>query len=203
MTLLILTLLFIRTTPHLTPLELSLETPTWAHQWQQLQRLYVFTATPQGIFMSTALTTNVPIADNSPQATLSISAFVTTVLFANTSVTPPTLVQTSNAPSVMTLDTSLWTVPSLRTPAVVSSSTMGTQRDSSHVLVVQVFEGGIVTIHGDNVLFFPLSIFHHCLLIRLTPSPFQLCSSQMIIEMLYGNLPFVLDILDADTSLLR
>ena len=116
---------------------------------------------------------------------------------------PPTLVQTSNAPSVMTLDTSLQTVPSLRTPAVVSSSTMGTQRDSSHVLVVQVFEGGIVTIHGDNVLFFPLSIFHHCLLIRLTPSLFQLCSSQMIIDMLYGNLPFVLDILDADTFLLR
>ena len=51
--------------------------------------------------------------------------------------------------------------------------------------------------------FFPLSIFCCCLLIHLTPSLFQLCSSQMIIDILYGNLPSIFDILDADAFLLR
>ena len=100
---------------------------------------------------------NVPIANNMPQVTLSIVAFITTVLFADASVTPPTIVQTDNLLSAMTLDMLSETVPSLRTPAVVSSSMMETWRGSNHVLVVQVFEGGIITIHGDNLLF---SIVH-------------------------------------------
>ena len=81
----------------------------------------------------------------------------------------PTIVQTDNVPSVMTLDTLLQIVPSLRTPAAVSSSTMGTWRGSDHVLVVQVFKGGIVTICGDNILF---SIVHLLLLSSNSPYTF-------------------------------
>ena len=38
-----------------TLLKLHLETPVWAYPWQRLQRLFVFTATPLGIFASTVL----------------------------------------------------------------------------------------------------------------------------------------------------
>ena len=168
MTLLILILLFIRTTPHLTPLELSLETPTWAHQWQRLQRLYVFTATPQGIFVSTAPTMNVPIADDPPQVTLNIVAFITTVLFADALVTPPAIVQTDSALSAMSLDTLSQTVPSLRTPAVVS-----------------LLQYMVIT------FFFALFIFLLCLLTCPTCLPFQLCSLQTIIGILSGNFPLL------------
>ena len=80
MTLLILALPFIRTAPHPILLELHLETPIWAHNWQWLQRLYVFTATMQGIFMLTAQNTSVLTAANEPPATPSTIACVTTVL---------------------------------------------------------------------------------------------------------------------------
>ena len=103
--------------------------------------------------MSTAQNTNVPTAANMPLATPNTVACETTVLFAAALVIFPATVQTGVAPFAMTWDTSLLTVPFLRTPAVVSSSMMETQRDSSLVPVVQIFEGGNVTIQGDGLLF--------------------------------------------------
>ena len=153
MTLLILILPSIRTTPHPTPLELHLETPVWAHNQQRLQRLFVFTAMTQGIFVLTAWNTSVLTATNMPLVTLSTVACATTVLFATILDIPPTTVQIDSAPSVMTQDMSSQIVPSLRTPAVVSSSTMETQWESSLVLVVQIFKGGNVMIQGDGLLF--------------------------------------------------
>ena len=144
---------FIRAVPPLTPVKLHLETPIWAHNLQRLTRLFVFTATLWGIFMSTAQCTSALTVANVPLATLNTIACKTTVLFATTSATPPAIVQTVSVPFVTTQDMLSWTAPLPRTPVAVLSSMMETQRDSSFVPVVQVFKGGNVTVGGSDILF--------------------------------------------------
>ena len=107
--------------------------------------------------MSTVRNMNVLTAINALQATHSTIALATTVLFATASVTSPTSVWTSNAPSVMIQDTSLVTALSQRTPARGLSLTREIQRGRNFVLEVQIFEGGIVMVQGPNIIF---SIVH-------------------------------------------
>ena len=120
-------------------------------------RLVVLTVTSQGTFVLTAWNMNVPTAVNAPQVTPNIIAPATTVLFATASVTPHASVRTTSVLSAMTWDTSSPIVPSQRTPVVGSSSTTETRRDCNLVLVVQVFDGGIVTVRGLDLIF---SIVH-------------------------------------------
>ena len=152
-----LTLHSIRAELPLTPPKLHLEIPTWAQNPRRLTRLIVLTVTSQGTFVLTVQNMNVPTAINAPQVTPNIIVPKTTVLFATASVTPRTSVQTTSVPFAMTWDTSLPTVPSQRTPVAGSSSTMETQKDYNLVPVVQVFEGGIVTVRGSDLIF---SIVH-------------------------------------------
>ena len=135
--------------------------PVWAHNPQQLLRLIVLTAMPQGIFVSTARNTSVLTAASVPLATLSTVVFETIVLFATASATPPTTVQTDFVPFAMTWDT-------------LSPSTREIWRDSDLAPVVQVFKGGNVTIQGSDLLF---SII--CLPPLLFDSPFTFTVSIM------------------------
>ena len=140
------TLPFIRDALLHTPFELHLTIPDWAHNLLCLQRLFVFSATTRGIFMLTVRSTSVLTADNAPQATPSIVALATTVLFADASAISHVSVWTDDAPSVMIQDISLATALSWRTPARGLFSMRGTLRDCDFVPEVQVFEGGIVTV---------------------------------------------------------
>ena len=135
-----------RVVPPPIPLKLHLEIPILAQNPQQLQRLVVFTPTLRGIFMSISWNMNAPTVINGLLGTLSTVVFKTAVRFAVASATTPSTVRTDSAPSAMIPAMSLQIVPSLRTPAVVSSSMMETQRESDLAPVVQVFEGGIVTV---------------------------------------------------------
>ena len=131
--------------------------PDWAHNLSRLQQLFVFSAMTKGIFVSTVRSTSALIVGNMPQATPSIIALTTTVLFANASAISHASVWTDNAPSVMIQDILLATALSQRTPARGLFSTRETLRDCNFVLEVQVFEGGIVTIRSPDLLF---SIVH-------------------------------------------
>ena len=152
MPLLTLVLPFIRAELHPTPLKLRLEIPVWAQNPRRPTRLIVVTVTLQGIFVLTAQSMNVPIAVNAPQVIPNIVAPKTTVLFATTSAIPPASAQIDFAPSATTWDMLLQIVPSRRTPVVVSSSMMETQKDCDLVPVVQVFEGGIVMVRGLDII---------------------------------------------------
>ena len=110
------------------------------------QRLFVFTVTRSGTYVLTAWNMNALTATSVPQVTHSTAASVTTVLFANALVTPAAIAPTAAAPSVMTLDMSLLTVLSQKTPAAGLSSTTETPKGSDIVPVVQLFEGGIVIV---------------------------------------------------------
>ena len=99
-----------------------------------------------GIYVSFAQNTSVLNAANMPQDTPNITVSKTTALFANASATHPAIVLTTVVPSVMTLDTSLLTVLSQKTPAAGLSSTTETPKGSDIVPVVQLFEGGIVIV---------------------------------------------------------
>ena len=119
--------------------------------------LFVFTATPQGMFGSTVLITNALIADSMPQGILNIS--MPGIIAHSVAALTTTLITAwiGIAPSVMILDMSLQTVHFLRTPAWASFSMTETLKDFDVVLVVQLFKGGDVTIHGRDLLF---SIVH-------------------------------------------
>ena len=67
-------------------------------------------------------------------------------------------VQTDFALFATTQDMLSQTVPSLRTPAVASSSMMEIQRDCNLVPVVQVFKGGNVTVRGSDIIFSIVSL---------------------------------------------
>ena len=151
------------------PHKLFLELPDWAHPWRQLLRLFFITATPSGIYMLIAQIMNAPTADSVLQGTPNTVAFETSVLFATTSAICPVTVQTNIAPCAMTWDTSSWTVPSQRTLAAESFSTMETQRGSELAPVVQVFEGGIITVWGQDFLF---SVIHLLLISLNSPLTF-------------------------------
>ena len=143
-------------------------------------RLTVFTATLWGIFVSTVQNMSVPTAASMPPVTLNTIVLETTVLFAIALATPLATVQTTFVPSATTQDMSSQIVLSQRTPVVVSSSTTETQRESDLALMVQVFEGGIVTVQGPNLVF---SIIYLSL---LTPnSPFTFTISTMFFSDVY------------------
>ena len=97
-----LVLPFIRAVPPLTLVKLYLKTSVWAHNPQQLMRLFVFTATSRGIFVLTVQSTSVLTVTNTLLATLNTIACKTTVLFAATLATPPTIVQTPSVPFATT-----------------------------------------------------------------------------------------------------
>ena len=166
-----LALPFIRAALPLIPLELHLKTPIWAQNPQQLMRLVVLTAMSWGIFMSTVQNMSVPTVTNMPLVTLNTVALETIVLFATALATPLATVWTTFAPSAMTQDMLLQIVPSQRTLVVGSSSTMGTWRESDLAPVVQVFEGGIVTIRGSGLI---CSILHLSPLISNSPFTFTI-----------------------------
>ena len=124
--------------------------------------------------MFIAQNTYAPTVINGLLGTLSTIVFETTVLFVTASATTPSTVRTDSVPSAMIPAMSSQIVPSLRTPAVVSSSMMETQRESDLALVVQVFEGGIVTVRGSDLIF---SLFHLSPL--FSNSPFMFTISTM------------------------
>ena len=119
--------------------------------------------------MSTAQSTSAPTVANMPLATLNTVVLKTTVPFATASAIPPAIAQTVSAHFAMTRDMSSQTAPSQRTPVAELSSMTETQRDSSLVPVVQVFEGGIVTVQGQDIIF---SIFHWSPLTSSSPLTF-------------------------------
>ena len=119
--------------------------------------------------MSTVWDMNAPTVSSKLLATPNTIAIATTVLFAAASVTFPATVRTVSAPSAMTQGPSSLIVHSPRTPVVVSSSTMGIQRGFDLAPVVQVFEEGIVTIGGTDLIF---SIIHLPLLTVDSPLTF-------------------------------
>ena len=165
---------FIRDAPLPIPHELHLTIPDWAHNPLRLQQLFVFNVMTKGIFTSTVPSTSVLTADNVPQATPSIVALATTVLFADASATSHVSVPTSNAPFAMTQGMSSATVLSRRTPVRGLSSTRETLRDCDLILVVRVFDGGIVMVQNPDLLF---SIIHFTPLATDSPLTFTLTVS--------------------------
>ena len=165
---------FIRDAPLPIPHELHLTIPNWAHNPLRLQQLFVFNVTTKGIFASTVPSTSVLTANNVPQATPNIVALATTVLFANASATSHVSVPTGDAPFVMTQSMSSATVLSQRTPVRGLSSTRETLRDCDLVLVVRVFDGGIVMVRNPDLLF---SIIHFAPLATDSPLTFTLTVS--------------------------
>ena len=101
---------------------------------------------PQAISISTAPNTNVLVVANELPATPNTIASEIIALSADVSPTWPITVPIAAAPSVMPLITFSSTVLLQRTQARASFSMTGIPRDFDIVLVVQVFEGGIVTV---------------------------------------------------------
>ena len=117
--------------------------------------------------MSTALNTNVPAVISGLPAIHNTAVSEIIAPTVDVSPTWPATVPIDAAPSVMPPITFSSTVLSWRTRVRVSYSMTGILRDSDAVLVVQVFEGGIVTVRGRGLF---LSVVH--LLPLSTGSPF-------------------------------
>ena len=122
-----------------------------------MQRLVVFNAMPQAISVLTAPSTNVLAVANKLPATPNTAASETIAPSADVSPTWPVTVPIAVAPSVMPPITFSSTVLLQRTQAQASFSMTGIPRDFDVVPVVQVFEGGIVTVRGQGLI---LSIIH-------------------------------------------
>ena len=112
---------------------------------------------PQAISMSTAPSMNAPAVINGLLVTHNTT--VSGIIAPSVSVLPtwPATVPINVVPSVMPPITFSLTVLLQRTRAQVSSSTMEILRDFDVVPVVQVFEGGIVTVQGHGLI---LSVVH-------------------------------------------
>ena len=132
-----------------------------------MQRLVVFNAMPQAISVSTAQSMNALVVANGPPVTHNTA--VSGIIAPTVDVLPiwPATVQTTAVPSVTPPITFLSTVLLQKTLARVSSSTRETRRGFDVVPVVQIFEGGIVTVRGHGLIF---SVVHLPLL--TTDSPF-------------------------------
>ena len=126
--------------------ELHLTIPTWAHNPLRMQQLIVFNVMPQAISVSTPPSTNAPVVANELLATHNIAVSKIMVLSANVSPTWPATAPIDIAPSATLPITFSSTVLLRRTLARASSSTTGIPRDFDVVPVVQIFEGGIVTV---------------------------------------------------------
>ena len=96
--------------------------------------------------MLIAPNTNVPAVISGPPVIHNTAVSEITALTVDVSPTWPATVPTAAAPSVMPLITFSSIVLSWRTRVQVSSSTTGTLRGSDIVPVVQVLEGGTVTV---------------------------------------------------------
>ena len=118
--------------------------------------------------MSTVPSMNVPAVANELPVTHNTAVSGTIAPTVDVLPTWPTTVQIIAAPSATPLITFSSTVLLWRTQAQVSSSTRETQRGFDVVLVVQVFEGGIVTVRGRGLIF---SVVH--LPPLTTDSPFM------------------------------
>ena len=165
--LLTLDLPFTRVTWPPIPHVLHLAIPAWAQNPLRLRRLVVFSAMPQAISVSTAPNTNVPAVVSGLPVTHNTTVSEIIAPIVDVSPTWPATVLIDAAPSVTPPITFSSTVLLRRTRVQVSSSTTGILRDSDVVLVVQVFEGGIVMVQGCGLF---LSIVH--LLPLSTGSPF-------------------------------
>ena len=108
---------------------------------------------PQAISVSIAPNTNVPAVISGPPVIHNTAVSEITALTVDVSPTWPATVLTAAVPSVMPLITFSSTVLSQRTQVQVSSSTTGTLRGSDIVPVVQVLEGGTVTVRGHGLIF--------------------------------------------------
>ena len=143
---LMIALLFVKDAQPLILHELHLVIPTWGQNLLRQRRLVVFSAMPQGISMSTAPSTNALAVINKLPVTPNTIVSGTTAPSVVVLPTWPDTVLIDVAPSATPLTTFSLTVLLQRTQAQESSSVRETLRDSEVVLVVQVFEGGIVTI---------------------------------------------------------
>ena len=155
--LLTLDLLFTRVTRPPIQHELHLTIPAWAQNPLQMQRLVVFSAMPQAISVSTAPSMNVLAVANGLLAIPNTAASETIAPSADISPTWPITVLIAIVPSATPLITFLSTVLLRRTQARASFLMIETPRDFDVVPVVQVFEGGIVTVRGHGLF---LSIVH-------------------------------------------
>ena len=126
--------------------ELHLTIPAWAQNPLWMQQLVVFNAMPQAISVSTVPSMNVPAATNELPVTHNTAVSGTIAPIVDISPTWPTTARIVTAPSVTPPITFLSTVLLQRTQARASFSTRETQRGFDVVPVVQVFEGGIVTV---------------------------------------------------------
>ena len=133
--------------------KLHLAIPAWAQNPLWMQRLIVFNAMPQAISVSTVPSMNVPAAANELPVTHNTAVSGTTAPTVDISPTWPATVQIVAAPSVTPPITFSLTVHLQRTQARVLFSTRETQRGFDVVPVVQVFEGGIVTVRGRGLIF--------------------------------------------------
>ena len=107
--------------------------------------------------MSIAPNTNVPAVVSGLPAIHNTTVSEIIAPTVDVSPTWPAIVPIDDVPSVTLPITFLSTVLSRRTQAQVSSSMRGTLRGSDVVPVVQVFEGGIVTVQGRGLF---LSVIH-------------------------------------------
>ena len=112
---------------------------------------------PQAISVSTARSMNALVVANEPPVTHNTAVSETIAPTVDVSPTWPATVQIVAVPSVTPPITFSSTVLLRRTQARVSSSTRETQRGFDVVPVVQVFEGGIVTVRGHGLV---LSVVH-------------------------------------------
>ena len=103
--------------------------------------------------MSTAPNTNAPVVVSGLLAIHNTTVSEITALTVDVLPTWPTTVPIAVAPSVTPPITFLSTVLLQRIRAQVSSSMTETLRGFDVVLVVQVFEGGIVTVRGRGLIF--------------------------------------------------
>ena len=112
---------------------------------------------PQAISVLTALSTNVPAVANGLPATHNIAA--SGIIAPSVAVSPtwPATALIDVVPSVTLPITFSLTVLLQRTRAQASSSTTEIPRDFDVVPVVQIFEGGIVTVRGHGLI---LSVIH-------------------------------------------
>ena len=112
---------------------------------------------PQAISVSTALSMNAPAVVNGLPVIHNTA--VSEIIAPSVGVSPtwPITVPIDVAPSAMPPTTFSLTILLWRTRAWVSSSMTEILRDFDVVPVVQVFEGGIVTVQGHGLI---LSIVH-------------------------------------------
>ena len=131
--------------------------PAWAQNPSRLQQLAVFNVMPQAISVSTAPSMNASAVTNGLPVIHNTA--VSRIIAPSVGVSPtwPVTVPIDIVPSVTLPITFLSTVLLRKTQAQGSSSMAEILRGFDVVPVVQVFEGGIVTVRGHGLI---LSVVH-------------------------------------------